>query len=61
MYIFCSLKDMKFNYSETVTCDSTKSHTHTRRLHGPCSGTTRVSRYQKDTTNLDFTETRDSE
>jgi len=26
-----------------------------------CSGTTRVSRYQKDKTDLDFTEARDSE
>ena len=28
---------------------------------GPLSGTTRVSRYQKGKTNLDFTEARDSE
>ena len=34
-------------------------HTHT--FNGPLSGTTRVSRYQKGTTNLDFTEARDSE
>jgi len=34
-------------------------HTHT--FNGPLSGTTRVSRYQKDKTNLDFTEARDSE
>jgi len=33
-------------------------HTHTR---GPLSGTTRVSRYQKGKTNLDFTEARDNE
>ena len=30
-------------------------------FNGPFSGTTRVSRYQKDETNLDFTEARDSE
>jgi len=30
-------------------------------LNGPLSGTTRVSRYQKGKTNLDFTEARDSE
>ena len=40
-------------------------HTHTRtRTHtfnGPLSGTTRVSRYQKGKTNLDFTGARDSE
>ena len=34
-------------------------HTHT--FIGPFSGTTRVSRYQKGKTDLDFTETRDSE
>ena len=34
--------------------------THTR-FNGPLSGTTRVSRYQKGKTNLDFTEARDSE
>jgi len=36
-------------------------HTHTHPLNGPLSGTTRVSRYQKGKTNLDFTEARDSE
>ena len=35
--------------------------THTRPFNGPFSGTTRVSRYQKGKTNLDFTEVRDSE
>jgi len=37
------------------------THTHTHTFNGPLSGTTRVSQYQKDKTNLDFTETRDSE
>jgi len=37
------------------------NHTHTRPFNGPLSGTTRVSRYQKGKTNLDFTEARDSE
>jgi len=36
-------------------------HTHTHLFNGPLSGTTRVSRYQKGETNLDFTEARDSE
>ena len=36
-------------------------HTHTHQFNGPFSGTTRVSRYQKGKTNLDFTEARDSE
>jgi len=40
---------------------STPHHTHTHPFNGPLSGTTRVSRYQKGKTNLDFTEARDSE
>jgi len=35
--------------------------THTHTFSGPFSGTTRVSRYQKGKTNLDFTEARDSD
>jgi len=35
-------------------------HTHTP-FNGPFSGTTKVSRYQKGKTNLDFAEARDSE
>jgi len=46
-------------------CQSTHTHkhthTHTHPFNGPFSGTTRVSRYQKRKTNLDFTEARDSE
>ena len=38
----------------------THTHTHTH-LNSPLSGTTQVSRYQKNKTNLDFTEARDSE
>ena len=37
------------------------AHTHTHTFNGPFPGTTRVSRYQKGKTDLDFTETRDSE
>ena len=37
------------------------TYTHTHTFNGPLSGTTRVRRYQKGKTNLDFTETRDSE
>ena len=36
-------------------------HTHTHPFNGLLSGTTRLSRYQKGKTNLDFTEARDSE
>ena len=39
----------------------TPPHTHTIQFNGPFSGTTRVSRYQKGKTDLDFTEARDSE
>jgi len=39
----------------------THTHTHTHTFNGPFSGTTRVIRYQKDKTNLDFTEAGDSE
>ena len=39
----------------------THVYTHTHTFNGPLSGTTRVSRYQKGKTNLDFTEARDSE
>jgi len=35
--------------------------THTHPFNSPLSTTTRVSRYQKGKTNLDFTEARDSE
>ena len=35
--------------------------THTHPFNGPLSGTTRVGRYQKGKTKLDFTEARDSE
>ena len=40
---------------------NTHTHTDTHPFNGPLSGTTRVSRYQKGKTNLDFTEARDSE
>ena len=49
-----------------ISCHLTYSgwlhtHTHTHSFNGPRSGTTRVSRYHKGKTNLDFTEARDSE
>ena len=44
--------DYNFGYSWT---------THTHPFNGPLSRTTRVGRYQKGKTNLDFTEARDSE
>ena len=44
-----------------LICIPIKDDTHTHPFNGPFSGTTRVSQYQKGNTNLDFTETRDSE
>jgi len=44
-----------------TSCKLTHTHTHTHPFNGPFSGTTRVSRYQKGKTSLDFTEARDSE
>ena len=38
-----------------------RTHAHTHLFNSPLSGSTRVSRYQKGKTNLDFTEARDSE
>ena len=56
-------------HSRTVTTDGQSSPagyvhivttTHTHTFNGPLSRTTRVSRYEKGKTNLDFTEARDS-
>ena len=44
-----------------IHCLSREAEPHTHTFNGPLSGTTRVSRYQKGETNLDFTEARDSE
>ena len=45
----------------TTTHKRVTQHKHTHPFNGPFSGTTKVSRYQKGKTNLDFTEARDSE
>ena len=47
--------------AHTHTHTHTRTHTHTHPFNGPLSGSTRVSRYQKGKTNLDFTGARDSE
>jgi len=45
-----------------VLCYNINKPTYTyTSFNGPLSETTRVSRYLKDRTNLDFTEARDSE
>ena len=52
------LRDNVFNKSINKC---THTHTHTHSFNSPFSVTTQVSRYQKGKTNVDFTETRDSE
>ena len=51
-------KDKSLKICHKFCCQKNK-HTHT--FNGPLSGTTWVSQYRKDKTNLDFTEARDSE
>ena len=60
MVVFKYLKVLK---QDNTVLRNVELHTHTRThpFNGPLSGTTRVSRYQKGKTNLDFTEARDSE
>ena len=43
-----------------TSLNNTHTHTHIHPFNGPFSRTTRVGRYQKGKTNLDFTEERDS-
>ena len=52
--------DFFSNYYNVHDIQSIQSIT-THTFNGPLSRTTRVSRYQKGKTNLDFTEARDSE
>ena len=58
MYITVTLYT---NYSLHAVDHLSNDTTLTHPFNGPFSGTTRVSRYQKGKTNLDFTEARDSE
>ena len=44
-----------------LNCRISETHTHSHTFNGPFSWTTRVSRYQKGKTDLDFTEARDTE
>ena len=62
----CSYPNKTFNTKTSINITQTRDkmtqvHTHTHPFNGPFSGTTQASRYQKDKTNLDFTEARDSE
>ena len=64
MHMSGSAADMPSTFSASFCCQSVTSYhhnTHTHPFNGPFSGTTRVSRYQKGKTNLDFTEARYSE
>ena len=56
--------DMQLTTLRTLAFDviiNTHTHTHTHPFNDPLSRTTRVGRYQKGKTNLDFAEARDSE
>ena len=54
-------RKMRKRKHKTFISAHTHTHTHTHPFNGPFSGTTRVGRYQKGKTNLDFTEARDNE
>ena len=56
-------RTLAFNCGHGYTPEeyAVKRDTHTHPFNGPLSGTTRVSRYHKGKTNLDFTGARDSE
>jgi len=59
-YKLPSIDDPGHTNHVTILANSNpNSHTHTHPFNGPFSGTTRVGRYQKGKTNLDFTEARD--
>jgi len=47
--------------AKTLYDSDIATHTHRHPLNGPLSGTTRISRYQRGKSNLDFTEARHSE
>ena len=55
---YLKIATVQMSVSSLVECTQ---NTCTRAFKGSLSGTTRVSRYQKGKTNLDFTEARDSE
>jgi len=53
-------RKLTHTHTHTHACTNARTHarTHTHPFNGPFSGTTRVSRYQKGKTNLDFTSKR---
>ena len=60
-YVSTNMQGWKRKYSNLKSILNTHTHTHTHPFNGRLSRTTRVSRYQKGKTNLDFTEARDTE
>jgi len=56
----CRVAGSSNTTSQPLLCN-THTHTHTHLFNCPLSGTTRLSRYQRGKTNLDFTEAKDSE
>jgi len=57
---YLSARRLSHQVRKSVDRSDRKTHTRTHPFNGPFSGTTRVSRYQKGKTNLDFTVARDS-
>jgi len=55
--LLCVTQILMFCFYSSLYMDTRNTHT----FNGPLSGSTRVSRYQKGKTNLDFTGARDSE
>ena len=55
------LSDMIDSHKPDLLPNKYYHSTHTHPFNGSLSGTTRISRYEKSKTNLDFTEARDSE
>ena len=59
-FILATSDSTTHTHTISASVTNTHTHTHTHPFNGPFSGTTRVSRYQKGKTTLDFTEARDS-
>jgi len=61
MNIIIIIYSVKIGAGQQGRIPGTYNCPHTHPFNGPFSGTTRVSRYQKGKTYLDFTEAKDSE
>jgi len=62
--VYCSIcmyASVCISFVYSYVCIYTHTDTHTHPFNGPLARTTRVGRYQKGKTKLDFTEARDSE